>query len=517
MKKHNNSTINFGSDNYGSEPVSNGFQTAGHSKLFSWILLLFWAVSLFSASSASANGKSAAASSEMPNVIIIFLDDMGYGDPGCFNPESKIPTPNINQLAGEGMCFTDAHSSAAICVPSRYALMTGRYSARTWTAVNRRQREPDKEGWVSPHYGLPTIFRDRREGKETLNLPQFMKQNGYITAAFGKWHQGAIRTFNEDGTLKGFSPIDFGFDYFFGVDAASATRWVENRRKVECEWDKFKMLPTLVSKAEKWLHNHVETNKDKPFFLYYAPHAPHHPLAPAPEDVGKSGAGEYGDYVISVDKNVGQLLTTVKRLKLDENSLVFFTSDNGPALWKSLKEAPYFHRASGPWNAGKGSRLEGGHRMPFIARWPGYFPAGSTCGQRICFTDFLATMADLLNKDLPDDAGPDSFSFLPLLRGETPAKPIRTTQIHESYGLYRIGYTSGDWKLLLPDRGYYVHDQKVIPGHILPDKEFELYNLKEDPGETTNLANKNPERLKTIFAAFKADIEHGRSRPVKFQ
>jgi len=448
-----------------------------------------------------------------PNVIIILVDDMGYGDPECFNPESKIPTPHINQLAREGMRFTEAHSSAAICVPSRYALLTGRYSARTWTAKDRKMKDEVK-GWSFPHYGLPTISRDRREGKETLNLAQLMQQNGYATAAFGKWHQGAIRSFNEDGSLKSPSPIHFGFDCFWGIDSSQSKNWVENDHLVKSEWDKFEMLPTLLKKAEDWLEQHAATDKDAPFFLYYPLPAPHDPLLPGPDEIGQSGAGEYGDYVITVDKNIGQLLATVKRLKLEENTLVFFTSDNGPAHWKSLKEAPYFHRAAGPWNAGKGNRLEGGHHMPFIARWPERIPPGSTCDQRICFTDFLATMADILQVDLPDDAGADSFSFLPLLRGETPAKPIRTTQIHESYGDYRIGYTYGDWKLLLPSRTYLVHDRKVIPGHVLPGAEFELYNLKNDPGEEKNLANKNPEMLQTAFAAFKADIERGRSRPV---
>ena len=478
----------------------------GHHKLLPGLFVLCWAASVFSSA-----GSLAAAE---PNVILILVDDMGYGDPKCFNPESKIPTPHIDQLAREGMRFTEAHSSAAICVPSRYALLTGRYSARTWTEKNRRKREEDK-GWSFPHYGLPTISRDRREGKETLNLAQLMQQNGYATSIFGKWHQGQFRNPREDGTLA-LTPIHMGFDYFFGHSSSASTKWVENDRFIqESEWDEFKVLPTLAMKAGDWLEKHVTTNNDKPFFLYYPLPAPHTPLAPARDDVGKSSAGEYGDYVITVDKNIGQLLAAVKRLKLEEDTLVFFTSDNGPAFWKSLKEAPYFHRASGPWNAGKGNRLEGGHHMPFIARWPGHVPVGSTCDQRICFTDFLATMADMLKVDLPDDAGGDSFSFLPLLRGETPAKPIRTTQIHESYGDYRIGYTYGDWKLLLPSRTYLVHDQKVMPGHVLPDTEFQLYNLRSDPGETTNLAKKNPDRLKAVFAEFKADIERGRSRPIE--
>lgn len=491
-------------------PLCREMATSGHRELSPCLILLFWAASMFPGTGSFAAENSA--SESKPNVMIIFVDDMGYGDPKCFNPESKIPTPHIDGLAREGMRFTEAHSSAAICVPSRYALFTGRYSARTWTEENRKKKED--RGWSFPHYGLPTIFRDRREGKETLNLAQLMQQNGYATSAFGKWHQGAIRSFNEDETLKGPSPIHFGFDYFFGIDSSNSKNWVENDRRVqEPNWDIYKMLPTLAKKAEAWLEEHLATNREKPFFLYYPLPAPHTPLAPAPGDVGRSGAGEYGDYVVTVDKHIGQLLATVKRLKLEENTLVFFTSDNGPAFWKSLKEAPYFHRASGPWNAGKGNRLEGGHHMPFIARWPGYVPAGSTCDQRICFTDFLATMADMLNVDLPDDAGGDSFSFLPLLRSETPAKPIRTTQIHESYGDYRIGYTYDDWKLMLPGRTYLVHDRKVIPDHVIPDTEFQLYNLSSDPGETVNLADQDPERLKAVFAAFKTDIERGRSRP----
>jgi len=475
-----------------------------------------------------------------PNVVITLADDMGYGDPRCFNPESKIPTPNIDRLAREGMRFTNAHSPSAICVPTRYGLLTGRYPFRTWTEKERRKK--DDKGWECPHYGLPTIARDRREGKETLNLAQLFQQNGYATAALGKWHQGQLRKTQDDGTFAA-APIHFGFDYFFGFEASGGPRaWVENDRFVKaptetidvtfesyvsgdpCKahyfsgaaapgWDFYKVLPTLSERADTWLTKHVAANRTQPFFLYYPLPAPHTPLTPGPAERGKSGAGFYGDYVVSVDVNIGQLLAALKRLGLDENTLVFFSSDNGPAYWRELRTDRFQHRAAGPWNGGKGSILEGGHRMPFIARWPGHVPAGTTCDQRICFTDFLATMADMLEVSLPDDAGADSFSFLPLLHGETPAKPIRTSQIHDQYGSYRVGYTYGDWKLILPSRTYFVHDRKMVPDHVVQDKPFELYNLRTDPCETTNLAEENQERFQSVFAALKADIERGRSRP----
>jgi len=480
---------------------------------------------------------------EKPNIILILADDMGYGDAGCFNADSKIPTPHIDRLAKEGMRFTNAHSPSGICVPTRYGLLTGHYPVRTWTAKGRRTK--DDRGWECPHYALPTISRDRREGKETMNLAQLMQQNGYATACVGKWHQGALRsqTVQEDGTFAD-PPIDFGLDYFFGFEAAGGLpAWVENDRFVAAPtekidvtfksyvpgdpvkeyhysgpaapgWEYEAVLPTLAEKAEEWLKKQVTANKKEPFFLYYPLPAPHTPLAPGPYERGKSRAGLYGDYVVSVDANVGRLLAAVQRLGLENNTLVFFTSDNGPAFWRQLQRIPFQHRTAGSWNGGKGSILEGGHRMPFIARWPGQVPAGTTCDQRICFTDFLATMAALLEVSLPVDAGGDSLSFLPLLRGKTPSKPIRSSQIHDQYGSYRVGYTYGDWKLILPWRTYFVHDRKVVPDHVLPDKPFELYNLRADPSETTNLAEENPERLQSVFAALKADIGRGRSRPI---
>jgi arylsulfatase A-like enzyme len=480
---------------------------------------------------------------EKPNVVLILVDDMGYGDPGCFNVDSKIPTPHIDRLAKEGMRFTNAHSPSGICVPTRYGLLTGRFPVRTWTAKDRRIK--DDGGWECPHYGLPTISRDRRESKETLNLAQLLQQNGYATACLGKWHQGALRqhTLRDDGTFA-VSPIHFGFDYYFGFEAAgSAGAWIENDRYVQAPtekmdvkitpyvqddpvgvqrvsraaapgWDVYKVLPTLAEKAEAWLKEQVAEDNTKPFFLYYPLPAPHTPVTPGPDEVGKSRAGMYGDFVVSVDTNVGKVLAALKRLGLEKNSLVFFTSDNGPAYWRGLKTDPFQHRTAGPWNGGKGSILEGGHRMPFIARWPGQIAPGTTCDQRICFTDFLATMADMLDVSLPNDAGGDSFSFLPLLHDTVPPKPIRSSQIHDQYGSYRVGYTLGDWKLILPQRTYFVHDRKVVPDHVVPDKPFELYDLRSDPSETTNLAEKNPERLQSVFAALKADIERGRSRPI---
>ncbi len=282
-----------------------------------------------------------------PNIVLILADDMGYGDPGCFNPESKIETPHLDQLAREGMRFTDAHSPAGICVPSRYGLLTGHYPLRTWTEKGR-QAIVDK-GWDTFHYGLPTIARDRKEGTETLNLAQLFQQNGYATACFGKWHQGQLRKPNADGVFED-SPSRFGFDYYFGLESGEGPRaWIENYRYVVApsqkidvtfesdepggpsdanhfsgmaapNWDSYAILPTLAEKAGDWMTKHVAANEKQPFFLYYPLTSPHRPWVPGQNEKGKSGAGTYGDYVMSTDANVGHLLGTLRRLGLEENN-----------------------------------------------------------------------------------------------------------------------------------------------------------------------------------------------------
>ena len=490
----------------------------------------------------SALRAAAGPSAAPPNIVIILADDLGYGDVKCFNPQSKIATPNLDRLAAEGMRFTDAHAPASICVPSRYGLLTGRYPFRTWSAKGKKtQRRNDKE---APHYDPPMLLHDPKR----LNLATLMRRNGYATAAFGKWHQGMRLSAAADGTLA-ITPVDFGFDYYFGIDAPEQGPYafIENKRFVEPptrripeqmgekvtntktqgahwaagdaapDWDFRNCLPTIASKAEAWIRAHAGASNKRPFFLYYALPAPHAPWMALAANKGQSGAGQYGDYVMTVDAMIGQLLVPLTQQGLNKNTLVIFSSDNGP-VWYPQDIARYGHRAAAHWHGMKGDLHEGGHRMPFIARWPGRVKAGSTCDALICFTDLMATFAELAGDSLPGNSGEDSFDLSPLLLGKKPPRPIRSGMIHPNWGSYTLAIRNGDWKLILPQRVYTVEDRTITPGRIVAAKGkhspdiFELYNLKDDPAEAHNLAGTNPEKVEALFALLKEQIQKGVSR-----
>ena len=478
-----------------------------------------------------------------PNVLILLVDDMGYGDPQCFNPQSKIATPHIDRLAQEGMRFTDAHAGGSICVRSRYALLTGRQPYRNWNTKDAKIQATN--GREILHFPQPQLIQE--PGR--LNLAKLMKRAGYMTACIGKWHQGLSATAEADGSLKT-TPVDLGFDYYFGFDAPEQGPYafIENKRFVAAPtemledhpgkgvtnpqtqgahwrkglaapgWKFEDCLSTIAGKADAWLAKHAALDAGEPFFLYYAMPAPHAPWATAEEFKGKSGAGQYGDYVMNVDAMIGRIMATLEKLKLKENTLIFFSSDNGP-VWYREDVAKFGHRAAGPWNGMKGDLLDGGHHMPFIASWPGKIKAGSTCGELICFTDLMATLASLLGERLPADAGEDSFDISPLLRGEHPASPIRTGMVHVNYGSYTLAIREGDWKLILPAWVYAVKDGTLVPDRIVetqgkgPTEKFQLYNLRTDPGEATNLFAQEPDHAKELFGALKADLARGRSRP----
>lgn len=478
---------------------------------------------------------------EKPNVLIILVDDMGYGDAKCFNPQSKIATPDIDRLAQQGMRFTDAHSGGSICVPSRYSLLSGRMPYRTW--VSKGARKQARNGHEVLHFSPPMLQAE----PDRLNLAKLMKKQGYATACIGKWHQGMSSKAEADGTLK-LTPVDFGFDYYFGFDAPEQGPYafIENKRFVVAptetledhpgegvtnpetqgaHWRKGLAAPgwkfegylsTIEDKADAWLTKQ-SAGGGEPFFLYYAIPAPHAPWATANEFKDKSGAGLYGDYVMNVDAMIGRVMKTLDKLKLIDNTLVFFSSDNGP-VWYAQDIEKFGHRATGPWKGMKGDLTDAGHRMPFIASWPGKIQAGSSCGELICFTDIMATMASLLGENLPSDAGEDSFDISPLLRGEKPAKPIRNGMVHVNYGSYTAAIRVGDWKLILPERLYAVQDGIITPDHIVktqgrgPTEKFQLYHLRNDPGEGTNLFAQEPAKAEELFLALKADIARGRSR-----
>jgi arylsulfatase A-like enzyme len=421
---------------------------------------------------------------------------------------------------------------------------------RNWNRESvRRTGKAELSKLEKQHFPQPQLQHE--PGR--MNLATLLKRKGYATACVGKWHQGMSTKAEADGTLK-MTPTDFGFDYYFGFDAPEQKpyAWIENKRFVVAptemiddhpgqgvtnpetqgmHWRKGLAAPgwkfegylsTIAEKADEWLEKQTKnpeppTKNSAPFFLYYAIPAPHAPWATAPEFKGKSSAGPYGDYVLNVDAMIGQVLATLDKLKLSENTLVLFSSDNGP-VWYAQDIEKFGHRAAGPWNGMKGALTEAGHRMPFIARWPGKVPAGSSCGELICFADMLATVASLLAEKLPNDAGEDSFDISPLMRGEKPAKPIRHGMVHVNYGSYTLAIRAGDWKLILPQWVYRVSDGTLEPDHIVetkgkgPNSKFQLYNLRTDPSEATNLFVQEPGKAEELFTALKADLARGRSR-----
>ena len=460
--------------------------------------------------------------SDRPNIIFILADDMGIGDCGVYNPESKISTPNIDRLAREGMRFTDAHAAGAICVPSRYGLMTGEYVCRTW---NR---------WPPRGCSL--------HDPKKVTLASLLKLAGYDTAMVGKWHLG-IRHNMADGTVQ-FSPVEFGFDYFFGMNQSLDTQpyfYVDNDRMVAAPtehtegqegdpakvshpniqgpmwregaiapgFEHAKTLPLLTAKAVEYLNG--RSVGGNPFFLYFAMTAPHAPWLPLPEFQGKSGAGGYGDFAMQVDDCVGQVLAALERRGLAKNTLVIFSSDNGP-LWFPQDVERYAHKSSGIYRGMKLDYYEGGHREPFVARWPEKIMAGSISTQMVNFTDMMATFADIAGVKVPPGAGLDSFSMAHVLLNIPATGPVRKDCIHEHFGRYSLAYRQGAWKLLLPYETYQVANGSITASEITDLTRFELHNLEEDPGETINLTSEYPEKAKALFESLKDNLKRGASR-----
>ena len=452
-----------------------------------------------------------------PNILFILADDMGYGDVGAFNPESKIATPHIDRLAAGGMRFVDAHAAGAVCIPSRYGLLTGRYPFRN-------TRNFDKQCLIEP-------------GRMTLAT--VLKNAGYATAMIGKWHQsfdgGPESTSRRE--LPG-GPVDHGFDSFFGIHASldiAPYFYIENERELEPPsesieehhspgWSPIQgafwrggaiapgfkheeVLPLFTKKSVDYVRG--RQRNDQPFFLYVALPAPHTPWVPTDAFKGKSGAGLYGDYVAEVDDSVGQLLAALKDAGLMDNTLVFFTSDNGP-VWYEDDVKRFGHRSAAGWRGMKGDVWEGGHRMPFIASWPGQIKPGASSDQTICFTDMLATFASITHQSLPDDAGEDSFDLLPALLGKAD-HPIRdTTLVVSSGGVVTI--RQGPWKLIprLGSGGF------TKPARIKPkpgDPAGQLYNLTTDPGETDNVYHAHPDIVRRLSDLLEQSTRAGRSRP----
>lgn len=464
-----------------------------------------------------------------PNIVIILADDLGYGDPQVYNSESKIPTPNIDLLASEGMRFTDAHTPSSVCTPTRYGILTGRYAWRT-----------DLKRSVLWMWDKPLIATDR------LTFPKMLKTKNYETACIGKWHLGWRWPSNQgegfmndtipigDYGLQGrnqlwekidFSkelgggPLEAGFDYYFGDDVPNFAPYTffENNRLTKIPnlikpndmyggpgpmsegWDLTQVMPEITKRAVKYIED--QSQKDDPFFLYFTLTAPHTPIAPTDKFKGKSEAGLYGDFVNEVDWSVGQIIDALKKSGEFENTLLVFTSDNGSpqrdgtdmgGQIASVKK--YGHDPSRPWKGMKADIWEGGHRVPFIASWPDKISASSISDQVICLTDIISSVATILG--ISNEAGTmeDSFDISPILFGKN--EPVRASIVHHSIdGTFAI--RKGDWKLIQGKNAGGFSKGLKIEG-IPVETDGQLYNLANDPSESINLYADNPAKVKAL-------------------
>jgi arylsulfatase A-like enzyme len=471
----------------------------------------------------------------LPNIVVILADDMGYGDLSCQSIDSKIHTPNMDRLAAQGMRFTDAHSSSAVCTPSRYSLLTGQYD---WRSRLKR--------YVQVGYDPPLIPQDR------MTVASLLKKHGYSTACMGKWHLGmGWRT--KDGQVTPWkdgksvadahplidfdkplavTPNNYGFDYSFVFPAALDMPpycWVENDRVVKAPTDYTKggntfetgywrpgpiapgfnhveILPELTQRAVNYIHGHAGASAQTPFFLYLPINGPHWPIAPAPAYRGSSQAGVYGDFMVQIDHSVGAVMDALEKNGIADDTLVILTSDNGsPALLGPDDEplsvlTKYGHYANANLRGIKADIWDGGHREPFIARWPRHIAPGSVNAETVCLTDLMATVAALLGEKLPENAGEDSCNLLPsMLHGRRTGNGERQTTIHHSSsGMYAI--RNGPWKLNFGLGGGGWTPCAYQPTQDEP--EGELFNMDEDIGESKNLYAAHSDMVRELTEHF---------------
>lgn len=491
----------------------------------------------------------AGADSTRPHVLLILADDLGYGDVRCYNDESKVPTPNLDRLAGEGMRFTDAHSPATVCTPSRYSLMTGRMAFRA-----------PNGGTVFTGVGGPSLIEPGR-----LTLPAMLKQQGYATAAVGKWHVGltardregkpihegglgAVKRIDHSRRIEG-GPLDHGFDRFFGTACCPTTDWLY----AFIDGDRIPVPPVkaldrstlpkhpyandcregliapdfpieevdrvFLEKSREFLARHARDSPDRPFFLYHATQAVHLPSFAGKEFRGRTRAGPHGDFIHEFDWIVGELMRELGKHGLAENTLVLVSSDNGPETTSVIHmRADHDHDGARPWRGMKRDSWEGGHRVPLIIRWPGRVRPGATSEEPVCLTDVMATLAAITGAELPRDAAEDSFNLLPVLDGNAIA-PIRPYLLTQAFsGAKTLSIRRGSWKYLdHRGSGGNRYDSEGLKPFALPDSESgapgQLYDLANDPGETRNLHSSEPGVVTELRALLEQSRMSGRSRP----
>ncbi|MCH6257712.1 arylsulfatase [Puniceicoccaceae bacterium K14] len=479
---------------------------------------LLAAISLFTGAPIQ---DSVCASDQKPNIVYILADDLGYGDVQILNPENgKIPTPEMDKLATDGIVFTDAHTTSSVCTPSRYSILTGRYNWRTTL-----------QEAVLLGFDDPMINEDR------FTVADLLKSEGYATACIGKWHLGlGIPTVNdEELSIEGLSNVDWsgkisggptnlGFDYFYGISASlnmAPYIYIENDQFVgECTVIKgfnrkgpahkdFEAIDSLDHITEKAVSFIKKQDTDKPFFLYLSLTSPHTPIVPTDEWIGKSGIGQYGDFVMQTDAVVGEIVQALEESGTSENTIVILTSDNGFSKWGGLKEVlEAGHLPSAQYRGYKSDAWEGGHRVPFLLKWPNGVKAGSVSDQPISLSDLLATCAELVRLEIPDTAGEDSVSFLPALYGES-IDSYRKGIVHHSFSGH-FAYRSDNWKLILAKgSGGWTSPAESEMSEDAPAGQ--LYDMEADPGETNNLFQTHPKTVKKLLKQLKKDIKRGRS------
>lgn len=487
--------------------------------------------------------------SNHPNIVFILADDLGYGDLACYSPASRIPTPSLDLLASQGMRFTDAHSPCTVCTPTRYSLMTGQMAFRTTNG-----------GRVFSGAGGPSLILPGR-----LTMPQMLQSVGYRTACFGKWHIG-LTFFDEDGNaihdgspgaieridysrpIVG-GPTDCGFDEFFGTACCPTTDWLyayiegnripippeakldrkrlpkhpyanDNRAGwVAPDFDLEKVDLVFLDKSKAFLDQHVSDNPDQPFFLFHSMQAVHLPSFPANQFKGKTESGPHGDFIFELDFIVGELMKKLDQLGIADNTIVMFSSDNGPEV-PTIYHMRHDHNHDGarPWRGVKRDNWEGGHRVPFLARWPGKITRSSSSDEIISLTDVMATIAEVVRFQLPVDAAEDSFSILPTLLGSQASQPIRPYLLQQGFGGKRyLAIRKGKWKFLdhkgSGGNNYQTH--RMLKEYALPDTApnapGQLFDLEADPGEQNNLSAKHPEVAKELKTLLQESIASGRT------
>lgn len=474
---------------------------------------------------------------QRPNVVILYADDMGVADVSYGNRAAKIQTPNLDRLASEGMTFTDGHSSSGICTPSRFALLTGQHHWRRFHGIVQA-------------FGGP-VFNDH-----DFTIAKMFKKQGYRTACFGKWHLGwdfdAIRKpgVEKKDWVKADSydwtkrfpggPVDRGFDHYFGDGTINFPPycWIENDRFLTIptkpvikseplagggsfrpgpmaeSWNPYKVLPTITEKSVEWISKQTT---DQPFFVYLAFNSPHYPIVPNEEFHGKSKAGYYGDFVIETDAMVGKVLAALDQRGLTDNTIVIFSADNGPETHAFERLEEFDQWSSGEFRGVKRDIYEGGHRVPFIVRWPGQVEAGSTCDEVVSQVDLAATFAAVTDYPLTNDEAIDSYNLLPVLLGEHYDRPLRTATVQNT-SAGKFALRQGDWLLIDASSGAARKEPSSYLQHFGLDAYGKghpglLFNLKADPRQSQNLYAKHPERVERMRGLLKRYLDGERCAP----